>query len=85
MLLTAQDAGTDYPAKTAGPPLILKGYIPAGAPGGTWSKVRAGIEIPASFSSLVYGAPFRIGVPPTTSAPSLSPTVNENGTIGPIR
>jgi len=39
LLLTAQDSGTDYPVKAAGPPLILQGYIPAGAPGGAWSKV----------------------------------------------
>ena len=38
MLLTAQ-----YWVKAAGPPLILQGYIPAGAPGGAWSKVRRGV------------------------------------------
>ncbi|MEK7992680.1 MAG: hypothetical protein AAB403_02640, partial [Planctomycetota bacterium] len=44
LLLTAQDAGTDYPVQVAGPPLILQGYIPAGAPGGAWSKVQ--IDLP---------------------------------------
>ncbi|MEK7993430.1 MAG: hypothetical protein AAB403_06450, partial [Planctomycetota bacterium] len=29
--------------KVAGPPLILQGYIPAGAPGGAWSKVQIGL------------------------------------------
>ena len=48
LLLTAQDAGSEYPVQVAGPPLILQGYIPAGAPGGAWSKVRGGVTPPAT-------------------------------------
>ena len=42
MLLTAQYSDNEYPVQVAGPPLILQGYIPAGAPGGAWPNVRIG-------------------------------------------
>ena len=38
LLLTAQYSDTEYPVQVAGPPLILQGSIPAGAPGGAWSR-----------------------------------------------
>jgi hypothetical protein len=45
LLLTAQYSDNEYPVQVAGPPLILQGYIPAGAPGGAWSKVQAPTRI----------------------------------------
>ena len=58
LLLTAQSSGTEYPVKAAGPPLILQGYIPAGAPGGAWSKVfviAGGVVPPWSTARDPYG------------------------------